>query len=971
MANISAIKLPGGTTYNIKDNSGEKSVHNHELASIVPITSKTYTSSSYYATSSGSWEAASWYFMSVKPDTWDKPWKIRIRVHSFCPGYSNVESYTDALITGRRDGLAYSNYTERLDTAHYYIPYYTLKKAGFDAGLGHAIGISILYGTGYTTAAYYRTFKVDFYESENCTVTFFDTPIKWSSWTNGNTTNYNSLGSLDAVTRGYTQSGDRNDANYQNRIYYTYKKPYATLYRYQILLSRADGTLLPVNSVDNAPSNINKTLTIEEFDPFGEIYYYNSSTTRTTTQNLDNAVLYRQILADLRYSFNFTNESGKCLTGSQPVYIAATPQSNGMAKLASPALVQALPSTEDGKIYIYIGQAYPDTYPYRTELPLYHPIYWYKNGAICQYVGNPYTVNGHTVNSDVPANANFTDTKVNMIARGTTKSYLLGTTTAPTSSNQAVSSVAETGVYFDTTAGTLVATTFKGALTGTASGNLTSSSTLSAAKLSGAIPSAVTATTQASTDNSTKIATTAYVTTAIANLPEPMLFKGSVGTNGTTTWANLPTAASSNEGHTYKVITDHIAASDNPKAKVGDTIISNGSEWIVIPSGDEPSGTVTSVGISNGGGLSVSGSPITSSGTITVSHADTSSQASSSNSGRTYIQSITLDTYGHVTGLSTATETVTNTDTKLKVAEVTSATQYYPLVGTGTTAAERQYDTTGLKYKGTTGTTSAVGNATLELGNSTASGTAGNKQAQLIMYGTNAKKATITLAAPSADVALALPTSGGTLALTSQIPTVPSSTGSATTGISIAAHGTGTVIGVQSTTTTASKVTVGSHSTDYGVKSAGSASTWTFEEKTIPNVTSAGTASSWTFEEKTIPNVTAAGSGSASLTFAMDTTDTKKLKITFSHTHTAPTIGTAIKVQSKSGGSNGTAPTLGTAIKVQSKSGGANSTAPTLGSKVPTVSASDVTVPIKNTSASTFVTGTTHTITDNGHTHTI
>ena len=384
-------------------------------------------------------------------------------------------------------------------------------------------------------------------------------------------------------------------------------------------------------------------------------------------------------------------------------------------------------------------------------------------------------------------------------------------------------------------------------------------------------------------------------------------------------------------------------------------------------------GTVTSITLKAGNGISLDtdNTAITGSGIRTISHADTSSQASSSNSGRTYIQSITLDTYGHVTGLSTATETVTNTDEKLKVAEVTSATQYYPIVGTGTTAATRQYDTTGFKYKGTTGTTSAVGSAIVELGNSTASGTAGNKQGQLIMYGTNAKKATITLAAPSADVALALPTSGGTLALTSQIPTVPSSTGSATTGISIAAHGTGTVIGVQSTTTTASKVTVGSHSTDYGVKSAGSASTWTFEEKTIPNVTSAGTASSWTFEEKTIPNVTAAGSGSASLTFAMDTTDTKKLKITFSHTHTAPTIGTAIKVQSKSGGSNGTAPTLGTAIKVQSKSGGANSTAPTLGSKVPTVSASDVTVPIKNTSASTFVTGTTHTITDNGHTHTI
>ena len=59
----------------------------------------------------------------------------------------------------------------------------------------------------------------------------------------------------------------------------------------------------------------------------------------------------------------------------------------------------------------------------------------------------------------------------------------------------------------------------------------------------------------------------------------------------------------------------------------------------------------------------VTGSGITlsnSSGTVTIAHKDTSSQSSSSNSGRTYIQSITLDTYGHVTGLSTATETVTN-----------------------------------------------------------------------------------------------------------------------------------------------------------------------------------------------------------------------------------------------------------------------------------------------------------------------
>jgi hypothetical protein len=54
--------------------------------------------------------------------------------------------------------------------------------------------------------------------------------------------------------------------------------------------------------------------------------------------------------------------------------------------------------------------------------------------------------------------------------------------------------------------------------------------------------------------------------------------------------------------------------------------------------------------------------------TITYSHADTSSQASVNNSGRTYIQDITLDTYGHITAITSATETVTNTDTQLATA---------------------------------------------------------------------------------------------------------------------------------------------------------------------------------------------------------------------------------------------------------------------------------------------------------------
>lgn len=96
----------------------------------------------------------------------------------------------------------------------------------------------------------------------------------------------------------------------------------------------------------------------------------------------------------------------------------------------------------------------------------------------------------------------------------------------------------------------------------------------------------------------TKVATEKAVAKAIDDLPEPMIFKGSVGDSGTVTWTNLPSAASSNEGYTYKVITKHTTA---PKCEVGDTIISNGSEWVVIPSGDEPKGDVTGIKLGTGG----------------------------------------------------------------------------------------------------------------------------------------------------------------------------------------------------------------------------------------------------------------------------------------------------------------------------------------------------------------------------------
>lgn len=119
------------------------------------------------------------------------------------------------------------------------------------------------------------------------------------------------------------------------------------------------------------------------------------------------------------------------------------------------------------------------------------------------------------------------------------------------------------------------------------------------------------------TQNSENLITSGAVFTAIDELPEPMIFKGSLGVGGTI--QTLPAPSADNVGFVYKVIT--AGTYYGITAKPGDSFISDSSDWILIPSGDEPEGTVMSVGLSVPTGLQVSGSPITTSGTLAITYA--------------------------------------------------------------------------------------------------------------------------------------------------------------------------------------------------------------------------------------------------------------------------------------------------------------------------------------------------------------
>ena len=123
----------------------------------------------------------------------------------------------------------------------------------------------------------------------------------------------------------------------------------------------------------------------------------------------------------------------------------------------------------------------------------------------------------------------------------------------------------------------------------------------------------------------------------------------------------------------------------------GKEFVWTGSAWEEL--GNEGSHALKTITISAGNGLTGGG---TLEANRTISHADTSSQASVTANGRKYITGVTLDDYGHVTGLTTGTETVTNTDTNyyhtpsstsgIKIATGTGVADMYVPTATGTTA---------------------------------------------------------------------------------------------------------------------------------------------------------------------------------------------------------------------------------------------------------------------------------------------
>lgn len=193
--------------------------------------------------------------------------------------------------------------------------------------------------------------------------------------------------------RGY--DANTNTIGYQLRTNSTVRNVSDTARYYKLYFTSADNTMwvpASVNSTNNATAA--RPVNQRPIDPFGPIVYTSASTNYAAGANLAATTIWEQYTLVLGYSFNRTGAALN-LTVEAPVYVKCAPQANGSAIMdADTPIVQALPTTKDGKIYIYLGIAYDATH---IELVPKHPVYWHDGTGIRLWTGAEPSAGGSTV----------------------------------------------------------------------------------------------------------------------------------------------------------------------------------------------------------------------------------------------------------------------------------------------------------------------------------------------------------------------------------------------------------------------------------------------------------------------------------------------------------------------------------------------------------------------------------------------
>ena len=363
------------------DSDGTLKVTTLTNSDISPIASKTYTGLYGSANDAAN---ASFYFMSVKPNTYYVMWKIRYRIHCWVPGKNYYDSYSDVEIWGYQGSLstnkifnAHSYEGSSIRRCYYFHNLYRATQTGVST-YGHLIGLGLRASTNPTDSNYPRTFTIELLETENCECELWDEAVKYASVPGTGSTNYLGLSEINGADNGLQESSDANDT-YTVRDYYTYLTAGANgMKQYSLVMEDDTGKWQSFTTTHGTATN--KAKNTASFK-LGNIYYMSTGSNYNSGQiNGANIVTSHAMAIDFRYSTN----CGTTLTANKPIFIVGTyNDATNTFTLDNTWWTQDYPTSEDNKIYIKIGYAL-NTYQIDFNNTL--PMYWYKDGKVRVFV---------------------------------------------------------------------------------------------------------------------------------------------------------------------------------------------------------------------------------------------------------------------------------------------------------------------------------------------------------------------------------------------------------------------------------------------------------------------------------------------------------------------------------------------------------------------------------------------------------
>jgi len=431
---ISKIELPNGDVCNIKDttynfNTAYNATTNKAATmadiktdNIRPIKSASFVTGKYGQDGSGT----HYYEMlgSITPTSFEQMWLLHYIITIEVPNDTTYTYRADVEIYGVRD--TYAAY--KIFNSYYskYPIYRHVILEGTSSSYPHEFGYRLASSYGDTTVN--KNIHIDIIETRNCTAAFFNAPKAYTSSTPSNYTQY----SFNASSNGLQESGDTDTytrlyaGNNSMVVSSNFRLPGSAIFGFD-RDNHAQGISLYSDGYTSTTTNINvnRVYNTAGFD-WAKGLFYNTSSNFATGAEVTSGIDQSLHAIDFRYTDNCVNSSSLTTLGLErykAVYLRGTIGADGLFYLApltvsynnrdyKRAWIQDIPTSADGYVYWFLGfPYYNSSYAggYQLNFYLENKLFWYHNGKFQEYIGDAVTVNGHTVNKDVPSDAKFTD----------------------------------------------------------------------------------------------------------------------------------------------------------------------------------------------------------------------------------------------------------------------------------------------------------------------------------------------------------------------------------------------------------------------------------------------------------------------------------------------------------------------------------------------------------------------------------